>query len=94
MGGKGRGSIEDVEHHHTSSYCAKYAPLRNEEQGMKFWFRDAAPCFFAPLLWAQPRIEGKKLVWELFPQLQGWEGAGNWLHWKSCFSSLFLSGLC
>lgn len=60
MGGKGRRSIEDVEHHHTSSYCAKYALLGNEEQGMKFWFRDAAPCFFAPLLCTQPRIEGKK----------------------------------
>lgn len=60
---------------------------------LKLQFRDASSSFLAPLLWTQPRIKGKNLLQELFPQLQGQEGAGGVLPGGFTFPLSF-SGLC
>lgn len=47
----------------------------------------------APVLSAQPRIEGKKFFRDGFPPLQGQEGASGIVHWRSYFSSLSFRSL-
>jgi len=89
----GRGGTEDVEHRCMFSHLIKHAALRNEEQEVKFQFRGAAPSILAPLLWAQPSVEGRTLSGSCFSWLQGWEGVGGKLHWKSYISCLSFRSL-